>query len=192
MIDAALAQEDLDSVSLVMERFDPYRLFLQRLRERGAVPRAEVIETVRELVGPVGTYESERLPRFHTLLGQAWTRDDLIVDGSQRPTDRDAADAFESAFAATASVGIASVADLLPRYCEMTRMSPWMAKRRIQKFVADRLLPEYTFQPAAGRKPIARDEIVRGPLDQFVVEPVVVDRLHLGQRPVLTIEGPVR
>ena len=192
MVDAALAREDLDAVSLVMERFAPYRLFLERLRERGSIPRSEVIASVRERNGPVGTYESERLPRFHILLGQAWTRDDLIIDGSQRPTDRDAADAFEKAFAATASVGIASVADLLPRFCEMTRLSPWMAKRRIQKFVADRLLPDYSFQPAAGKKPVTRDEVVRGPLDSFIVDPVVVDRLHLGQRPVLTVEGPIR
>lgn len=188
----AIANGDLDLVSTFMERFEPYGLFRSLLRERGRISRAEAGPAIMDMLGGAGTYEAQRLPRFHTLLGQAWTLDDMLMDGSQRLTDRDATDAFERSFAATSSVGIATVRDLLQHYCTATLTSPWAAKRQIGKFVADGLLPGYTFQPAAGGKPITRDEIVTGPLDQVEVEPVIVDRFTLGNRPVFTIEGPSR
>ena len=192
MVNAAMQAGDLDLVSSVFTRFEPYRVFLELLRDRRSIKRDDVPVALKELLGPVGSYEAARLPRFHTLLGQAWTRDDLFVDGSQRPTDRDASDAFEQAFASTAAVGIASVRELLPRFCELTGMSPWAAKKQIEKFVAERLLPLYSFQPAAGGKPITKDEIVAGSLDHFEIESVAIDRLMLGNRPVFTVEGPSR
>jgi hypothetical protein len=190
LIDAALRTSDLDLVSSVMGRFDPYRLFLDVLRSRGRIKRTEVVPLIHDLVGATGTAESERLPRFHILLGQAWTMGDSILDGSQRATDRDATDAFGTAFRDVASVGIARVLDLLPRFCALTRTSPWAAKRQIERFVATRVLPEYSFQPAAGTKPVTRDETITGTLDDAAPEPVVIDRLYLGERPVFTIEGP--
>lgn len=192
LIDVALRTSDLDLLSSVLERFDPYRLFLEALRSYRQLKRSEVVPVIHDLVGAAGAVESERLPRFHILLGQAWTMGDLILDGSQRPTDRDATDAFETAFHEVASVGIARVLDLLPRFCTLTRTSPWAAKRQIERFVAARVLPEYSFQPAAGTKPVTRDETIAGTLDDAAPEPVVVDRLYLGERPVFTIEGPSR
>jgi hypothetical protein len=191
-VDAALAAGDLDALSAVLERFTAYRLFLQALRDRGSVRRDAIVSLVQELVGKAGVEESERLPRFHILLGQAWTNGDSVMDGSNRPTDRDAADAFEQAFSEVSSVGIAKVIDLLPRFCELSRMTPWAAKQRIEKFVAARALPDYSFQPAAGAKPITRDEVIAGSLDKVRTEPVVIDRFYLGERPVLTVEGPAR
>ena len=188
----ALAAADLDAISSMMLRFDAYRTFLDLLQDRGWVARENVIEVLRDALGKIGTYESERLPRYHTLLGQAWTRGDRILDGSQRPTDRDAADAFERAFKDTASEGIADVNDLLPRFCENTRMSPWAAKRRIEGFVKESTLQGYAFQAAAGRRPITRDAVIGGTLDELRLEPVIVDRFQLGQRPVFTVERVTR
>jgi hypothetical protein len=37
-----------------------------------------------------------------------------------------------------------------------------------------------------------RDEVVSGSLDVLIIEPVVIDRLHLGERPVFTVGGPPR
>jgi len=190
LVVAALRTSDLDSLSSVMGRFDPYRLFLEALRARGQLKRAEVVPLIRDLVGATATGASERLPRFHIILGQAWTDGDSILDGSQRTTDRDAIDAFKAAFQAVASVGIARVLDLLPRFCALTRTSPWAAKRQIERFVAARDLPAYSFQPAAGSKPVTRDETITGTLDGATTEPVVIDRLYLGERPVFTVEGP--
>ena len=192
VVEAMLRADDLDSLSSVMERFVPYRRFLAALKERRRIRRADVASLMQELIGPAGTAESDRLPRFHVLLGQAWTDGDWIVDGSNRPVDRDATDTFEEAFRVSATVGIAKVHDLLFRYCELSSMSPWAAKRQIERFVAGRMLPGYSFQPAAGAKPVTRDEIVAGVLENIEVEPVIVDRLFLGERPVFTIEGPAR
>lgn len=192
LVDAALRTSDLDALSSIMERFAPYRLFLEALRSRGQMKRADVVPLIHDLVGVVGTFDSERLPRFHIMLAQAWTAGDSILNGSQRSTDRDATDAFETAFREVASVGIARVLDLVPRFCMLTGTSPWVAKRQIERFVAERVLPEYTFQPAAGSKPVTRDETITGTLDTAATEPVVIDRLYLGERPVFTIEGPSR
>jgi hypothetical protein len=192
VIDNALRHDDLDAVSIIFERFEPYLAFREILRELGTIPKTMVFPLLRDRLGPIGTYESERLPRFHILLGQAWTDGDILRDGSQRPTDRDATDAFSKAFSTTATVGLAKVVDLLPRFCELTRMSPWTAKRRIERFVADRLLPDYSFQPSAGGKPVVCDEVVKGGLDVLSIEPIAIDRLHLGERPVFTVGGPSR
>lgn len=192
VVDANLRLGDLDALSSIFERFEPYKAFLDALKARGRVRRSEAASLVQELIGPAGATESDRLPRFHILLGQAWTDGEWIVDGSNRPTDRDATDTFEEAFNSTAAVGIAKVFDVLLRYSELARMSPWAAKRQIERFVAGKMLPAYSFQPAAGAKPLTRDEIVTGSIDRIELEPVIVDRLFLGERPVFTIEGPVR
>jgi hypothetical protein len=192
LIDAALRQNDLDALSAVFKRFEPYQMISEILRDRGRIAKADVFSLLSERLGPVGIYESERLPRFHVLLGQAWSTEDAFLDGANRPTDRDATDAFETAFIATSTGGLAKVVDLLPRFCELTRMSPWAAKLRVERFVAERLLPGYSFQPAAGGKPVARDEVVAGNLDALRLEPVIVDRLHLGERPVFTVGKSTR
>lgn len=192
VVDTMLRGGDLDSLSAIMERFAPYRAFLGALKQNGRIRRKEIVPLVRDLIGPAGSAESDRLPRFHVLLGQAWTEGEWIVDGSSRPTDRDATDAFEEAFRSTASVGIAKMEDLLLAYCMLMRVSPWAAKRQIERFVAARMLPEYSFQPAAGAKPITRDEVITGSLDKVETEGVIIDRIFLGERPVFTVEGPSR
>lgn len=189
LVEQALVTNDLDSLSAIFERFDPYKVLGQALHKQGRISRSDAHSILAAKLGPVGTYESERLPRYHVLLGQAWTNKNAYADGSNRPTDRDATDYFAEAFRTTATVGLAKVVDLLPAFCEISRMTPWAAKLRIERFVAERLLPGYTFQPAAGGKPIIRDSVVSGNLDDLRVEPVVIDRLHLGERPVFTIGG---
>jgi len=191
-VSAALEAGDLDVISSLMERFEPYQAFRNLLREHRQVPREAAGGMVMDLLGGVGSYEAARLPRFHTLLGQAWSLGEMIVDGSQRLTDRDATDVFGEAFAATAAVGIAKVQDLLQHFCAVTCTSPWAAKRQIGKLVAEGMLEGYTFQPAAGGKPITKDEIVSGSLEHLEITPVIIDRLTLGNRPVFTIEGPGR
>ena len=192
LVSSLLRQGDLDGMSAVFERFEPYRAFLNAVREHGEIGRSAVVDALQRRIGPVGTYEAERLPRFHILLGQVWTDGDRYVDGSQRPTDRDATDAFSAAFEQTSSVNLAQVLDLLPRFSALTRQSPWAAKRQIERLIAERLLTDYRFQPAAGGKPVARDEVLAGPLERPSTQPVIIDRLQLGERPVFTVGGPAR
>lgn len=192
LVSSLLRQGDLDGMSAVFERFEPYRAFLDAVRENGKIGRGAVVDALQRRIGPVGTYEAERLPRFHILLGQVWTDGDRYVDGSRRPTDRDATDVFSAAFEQTSSVNLAQVLDLLPRFSTLTHQSPWAAKRQIERLIAERLLPDYRFQPAAGGRPVARDEVLVGPLESPSTQPVIIDRLQLGERPVFTVGGPAR
>jgi len=192
IVDNALASDDLDAASAIMLRFAPYRTLADVLREAGRVRRSDVHGLLSERLGTVGSYEAYRLPRFLTLLGQAWTDGDDVVYGGERPPDRDAGEFFASAFGATAAGGVAKVIDLLTRFCELSGMSPWAAKRQLERIVAERLLPEYRFEPSAGGKPVTRDEVLAGTLDAVVIRPVIIDRLHLGERPVFVVEARAR
>lgn len=189
IVDGMLITGDLDGVSSILERFTPYKVLRTTLVQRGSMLKGEVADALRPSLGSVGKFEAERLPRYHVLLGQAWTDGDRLFDGSQRPTDRDATEAFDYAFETTAMDGLARVVDFLPEYCRLSSMSPWAAKRQISRFLAERLLQRYSFQPSAGGKPIVRDEVLVGGLEAIAAEPVVIDRLHLGERPVFTIGG---
>lgn len=190
LIDSLLQSKDLDGASAVFSRFEPYSVFLRLLEEREAIEKEVVVSLISEVLGQVGTYEAERLPRYHILLGQAWSDGDLFRIGSRRPTDRDATEIFQQAFRESSRDGLAKVVDLLPRMCRLAGMSPWAAKKQIERFVADRLLPDYNFEPSAGGKPVTRDEVLVGGIENISTEPVVIDRLHLGERPVFTIGGP--
>jgi hypothetical protein len=190
-IDSALRGGDLDSISLIFERFKPYKALRERLRAAGSLRRGEVTQLLESSVGAVSNYDGERLPRFHSLLGQAWIKGDLIQDGSQRLTDRDAVDAFVAAFGATASDGFAKVVQLLPIFCENTRMSPWAGKRCIERLVAEKALLAYSFQPSAGTKSVFAGEVIAGNLDQILLEQVAIDRIRLGEQPVFTVGGPL-
>jgi hypothetical protein len=192
LVDTALRNEDLDTVSRIFERFDPYHFVSHRLKEMGELTREEVRNGVSEVFGKVGSAEVDRLPRYHTLLGQAYSEGDVIFDGSQRPADRDAIDAFAEAFMQTSSDGLSRVVDLLRVFCHLTRMTPWAAKTKIEALIASRDLTRYTFQPAAGGRPIQGDEVVAGSLDNVVTQRVAIDRLQLGEQPVFTVGGPSR
>ncbi|TPJ62781.1 hypothetical protein [Mesorhizobium sp. B2-7-1] len=192
LVDRALKEEDLDAVSLIFQRFEPYAAFLGLLQSLGEMRRAEVFPALQRRFGLIGSEEATRLPRFHSLLGQAWTDGDTIRDGSRRLTDRDATEAFHRAYAATSIDGLSKVIELLPHLCRAQRISPWAAKKQVERFIREGLLPEYRFEPSAGGKPVTRDETISGQLGDIVVKPVVIDRLHIGDRPVFTIGGPSR
>ena len=192
IVENAIANDDLDAAAAIMLRFAPYRTLAEALRDAGRIRRQDVHGILSERLGTVGTYEAERLPRFHTLLGQAWTNGDDIFHGGERPPDRDTGEFFAGAFDATAAGGVARIIDLLPRFCEMAGMSPWAAKRQLERIVAERLLPGYRFEPSAGGKPVARDEVLAGNLDVLTTRPVVIDRLHFGERPVFVVEARAR
>ncbi|RUX31899.1 hypothetical protein EOA13_02630 [Mesorhizobium sp. M7A.F.Ca.US.011.01.1.1] len=191
-VEKALGREDLDAVSLIIQRFEPYAAFLELLQSLGEIQRGGVVPLLQQRFGSIGAEEGGRLPRFHSLLGQAWTDGDVIRDGSRRLTDRDAGEAFDRAYAATSVDGLAKVIELLPLLCKTEHISPWAVKKQIERFIAEGLLPEYRFEPSAGGKPVSRDEILSGQLEDLTTRPVIIDRLHIGERPVFTIGGPSR
>jgi hypothetical protein len=190
LVDKMLRVGDLDAFSSILARLEPYAAFLAELRERQQIPKIEFAQVVRSRFPSAGTYEAERLPRYLTLTGQAWSDGEFLRDGSVRLTDRDATEVFQTAYARTATEGLAKVILLLPEFCRIGHISPWAAKRQIERLVGERLLPQYSFEPSAGGKPVTRDEVLVGGLTTVTPEPVAIDRLHLGERPVFTVGGP--
>lgn len=190
LIDKMLSSGDLDAFSSILEQFAPYAAFKAELRARQAIARRDFSQVVRSHFPAAGSYEAERLPRYLILSGQAWTDGELVRDGSMRLTDRDATELFQEAYSKTAVEGLAKVIALLPQFCRMGGISPWAAKRQIERLIGERLLPQYRFEPSAGGKPVTRDEVLVGSLSSVTAEPVPIDRLHLGERPVFTVGGP--
>jgi len=189
-LESAMRNENLDDVSTMLESFEPYGLVLSALKERGQLVRNEVELVLRSSIsGALAREASEGLLRYVILLGQGWTDDRVVRDGSNRPTSEDALRGLYVAFKQTVHDGLARVVDLLPALCRDLHVSPWFAKRQIADLVADGQLRELSFQPAAGQKPIVRDYTVAGTLEHPGLTPVPIDRLSIGGRPVFTIGG---
>jgi hypothetical protein len=188
-----LSNENLDALSQLFLRFPPYALVQNVLHDRGDLERSQIEPLLREAAkGDLNTDAAARFPRFHVLLGQAWTDGEVTVDGSSRPDDATFEAAFRAAFGQLHRDGLAKVSELLPALCSSLRMSPWAAGRRIEDLVISGRLVRFAFQPAAGRKPIVRDKVVSGELDSVTEVAVPVDRLLIAGRPIFTVAGDTR
>jgi hypothetical protein len=189
-LDRALPSGRLDDISAKLERFEPYSLVLQALRERGQLARDEVeIALKRSITAPLAKEASERLLRFSVLLGQSWTDDRIVRDGSHRPSPTEALKGLYFAFRRTSRDGLARVSDLLPAFCRDIRISPWAAERLIADLVVEGQLSELSFQPAAGEKPTGRDQVISGTLQHPELVVIPIDRIAIGGRPVFTVSG---
>lgn len=188
-----LAAQNLDSLSSHFIKFAPYELILRVLQEKERLNKEDVEPILREAAkSDLNTDAASRLPRFHVLLGQAWTDGDFTVDGSRRPADDEFRVAFSGCFSELARDGLAKVGELLPSLCRTLRMSPWAAARRIDSLVRAGGLEGFAFQPAAGRRPIVKDKVVSGQLDSVTEVGVPMDRLLIAGRPVFTVAGDTR
>jgi hypothetical protein len=180
----------LDEISATLTLFEPYRVTLQSLKERGQLARNEVEGILRRAINTtVGKEASERLLRFTILLGQGWVDGRLVLDGSQRPNSEEALRGLYVAFKRSSRHSLARVSDLLPAFCRDLHVSPWTAKKQIGRLVADGQLRELSFQPAAGRKPLVREHVISGTLQHPELTPVAIDRILIGGRPVFTVSG---
>ncbi|AZQ67945.1 hypothetical protein EF888_12840 [Silicimonas algicola] len=188
----ALEKGDLDTVSRFFNRFEPYAIVQQELQREGRLEKGAVLKLLTDRLGKVGKDEANRLPKYHILLGQAWTMESSIMDGSNRLTDRDAAKAFEISFANTQNEGLAKVYELLMNFCQNNSISPWVAKSQIERLIVEEHLSGFKFESSAGAKPVTRDEVLVGNLTNLASTPIIVDRFHIGERPVLTIGGPAQ
>jgi hypothetical protein len=189
-LEVALRSEMLDEISATLTLFEPYRVTLQSLKERGQLARNEVEGILRRAINTtVGKEASERLLRFTILLGQGWVDGRLVLDGSQRPNSEEALRGLYVAFKRSSRHSLARVSDLLPAFCRDLHVSPWAAKKQIARLVADGQLRELSFQPAAGRKPLVREHVISGTLQHPELTPVAIDRILIGGRPVFTVSG---
>lgn len=191
-VDAALERGDLDALDSTFSRLEPYSVLREALVLRGSISRSSIREVIEAQLGSVGADEAERLPRYLVLLGQAWTDRDRYIDGSRRPLDRELLTVFDHAFQAVQKDGFAQVRDLLPEFCQLTKMSPWAAKKRLEALVKAGKLGKYRLEPAAGGKPVGKDEVLVGSLGSVSTELVALDRFQVGEQPVFTVGGAAK
>jgi hypothetical protein len=187
-LDHTLAAGMLDEASLLWEQFLPYNILIASLRERGELDKetfAMIIES--PLGGRPSLKACDRLLRVPVYLGQAWTGDGVVRDGTGRPQDERVIENFSHIFSDKAQDGFCRINDLLPELCVSLRISPWAAVRQIQRLVQENRFPNLSFSSAAGSQITARDQIVMGNLAGIKTVPVPMDRLTIGDRPAFTI-----
>lgn len=191
-MDEALATGQLDSLHRILLRFPPYALVSRTLAEQGSIDREALEPLLRSATdGPINTDAASRLPRFHTLLGQAWTEDNTYFAGAARPGLDEFEMGFRRGFDETQRDGFASVQSLLPAVGHTLSMSPWAIDQYLGRLFDEGRLREFTFQPAAGKKPVYRDKVLSGSLAEVTEQPVPIDRIIIGGRPIFTIgRGP--
>jgi hypothetical protein len=187
-LDRSLAEGDLDRVSTLMEEFKPYQELLSMIHEERVISPTRPSSATRTRLFGSSIDAFERLVRFPVYLGQAWTHEGGVRDGSVRPRDEEASLAFQSVFEANNRDRLSPLSTLLPLLARELATSPWALSKQLQAIVERGGLSEFSFEPAVGKKTISRDQVVTGSLRALNVEPVPLDRLRISGRPVFTVE----
>jgi hypothetical protein len=183
-----IQSQALDDASRLWMSFPPYAALTTLLQGSAGIQASELPSI---LTGPLGGAPAkeacDRLARFPVYLGQAWTDGDLLRDGSARPAEEVAANEWRDIFEQTQQDGFCSIADLLPAFCKKLNQSPWASARQIRKLSEEGRFADLSFQPAAGKRPVTRDEVVGGSLVDVSTIPVPIDRIDIGGRPTFSV-----
>ena len=191
-LDAALTSSDLDHASRLWEACPPYRELLRNLKEKGGLPLSSVRDVLATAIdgrAMPSAKASERFARIPVYLGQAWTHQNELRDGSGRPSDDELARQVVRLFDELSKDGLCDVEALLGRLCEDLRLSPWRAASQLVALVEQGSLSELSFAPAAGpgRQPKIRDRVIQGGLQDVHEMPIALDRLFIRSRQVFTV-----
>jgi hypothetical protein len=187
-LDEALGRGDLDSVSTLLAKYRPYGVLLEELETHRVVERKFLDDVLQGFTGNAAAFD--QLIRFPVLLGQTWTQagDDVLRDGSKRPSPEAFAEVFRAVFASVEKQGLVSVAELIPLLCAECSMSPWAVRRMLMDEVdVTRMLPEFDFEPAAAvRRTGVVGEVVVGSLSKPMVARLSATFV-IGGKPVLAV-----
>jgi hypothetical protein len=187
-LDTALLAQSLDHASVLFRAYLPYRLALDTLKAESEVSVDQLITILASRIGVRPSKDAvERLLRIPVYLGQAWTDGGMIRDGTARPADDDLVAATISTFDEAATDGLCAVSELLPRLCRKLHISAWAAGKALGAAAERGLLSALSFQPSAGHRVAARDQILIGGLREVRVVLVPLDRIAVGGRPVFTV-----
>lgn len=189
-LDAALREERLDDASRIFRAYPPYAALLDALSARQTVTIPELPDLLAVAThGQPSRKACERLARMPAYLGQAWTAESALLDGTRRPSDDAIATRLRELFDANARDGLCTIDVLLTALCKEQRMTPWAAAGAVRRLVEAGQLPSLAFDPALGpgRRARSRDSIVKGSLLHISEAPVPMDRLEIRSRPVFTV-----
>lgn len=188
LLDRTLVAENLDEANNIWARFPPYGALLSALRKKDGLERGALPAILEPALGKRPSKEAcERFLRVPVYLGQAWTDSGLLRDGTARPSDDIATEHFSRLFEEKARDGLCPVANLLPELCRLLRISPWAASGQIRRLVQEDRFSDLSFQPAAGKRIVSRDQVVTGSLGGVRIVSIPMDRIEIGGRPVFTV-----
>jgi hypothetical protein len=184
----ALDEANLDEASKIWESYEAYAILKGLVQENGSVKAQETYKTISRVLGKAPSREgSDRLWRLPVYLGQAWSDGAELLDGSRRPAPEQVVQHFLMLFEDLQQDGLCLLSNIVPRLCRELRMSPWAAAHEIQASVEEGLLPTVSFQPSAGKRLVARDQVVARKDGQIQTVGVPIDRIEIGGRPVFAV-----
>lgn len=184
----AIAALKLDLASQILCAYQPYRWVMEILREREVVDKGFAYDSLAARLDLRPSREGcERLWRVPVYLGQAWSDDSGIRDGSQRPDQLQIRDVFLNAFNALSQDGLCPLRELIPFVCGKLRVSPWYLQSSIQALVSEDRLAEVSFQPSAGKRLMARDQVINIHSGDVRVISLPLDRMDIAGKPVFTV-----
>jgi len=184
----ALSDINVDAASEIFSAYSPYRIVLERLLKGEGITTSDAYAVLSERLAKKPSREgSERLWRTAVYLGQAWSDDLKLRDGSSRPSQAVIRKAFLETFSELEQDGLCSLRDLLPALCGKLRISPWYLQQVVQSLVSEDRLSEVLFQPSAGKRLNARDQVMAIHAGDIRLISSPIDRLDIGGRPVFTL-----
>jgi hypothetical protein len=184
----ALSKTDLDLASRIFSEYPAYRSVIEILREAEAIAVSGADGLLSSRLGAKPSREgNERLWRTAVYLGQAWSDGPDLRDGTARPDQEVIRSVFLEIFEKLAQDGLCALSELLPAFCRRLRVSPWYAQQVIQTLVIEDRLSELSFQPSAGKRLNARDQVITLHHGEVRMVSSPIDRLDIGGRPVFTV-----
>jgi hypothetical protein len=184
-----LQNSDLDEASAILEGWAPYKALIDLLH---ILPgqKTEAVSTalLRKLQISGNLKGAARLCRISTYLGQSWTDDLRLRDGTNRPTVNTVRDELISKFNKHEKEGLCPVREFVPEACRTLRVTPWAIGRYVQRLLDEDAIRELSFQPSVGRIATAKDEVAgRNQEGDVIFIPVPPDRLQVNGRPVFVV-----
>lgn len=187
-LDEALERGDLDKASAQLQSFGPYRAILEALRANSKLDSDAVGNVLAREIGKEPSKDSrKRFTQVPIYLGQAWTHESMLCDGTARPNDETIMDCFRRAFDEKARDGLCAITELLFELRRLLCISPWFAFQQLARIVEANQLAEYSFQPSAGKPVVSRCEVVKGRLVDLQTLLIPMDRIEVNGRPVFTV-----
>ncbi len=180
----ALESGDLDQLSSVLaDFFEPYRQVLRILKLNAELP-FEISPEIKDNWPNSSKYAYKNLRPFFVYLGQAWTLHGDTVDGSNRPSDADFVQAFDSQFH---NRDLVSVEELILALAQQLKMSPWAVKRYMERLSTSSLSNTYRFETATATDIVTSDRVITGGLSAPATSPLLISSVFVGDKPVFTV-----
>lgn len=184
ILEMRVDHNQLDMISdLFVNTFQPYQMLLMHLKDHGNLP-SDLEESIRSKWPHSSKVAYRSLRGFLIYLGQAWTADGQLFDGSNRPDDKQFLQAIFEVFK---DKDLLSVSELTLTLSRNLKMSTWAANRQLEKLSAKESLSAFRFDPATPSEPVNSEKLLQGPFNNPTLEPFNISSIYVGGKPVFTV-----